>query len=850
MRKLLLQCEFSPGDLVMLSAAIRDLHRAYPGSFLTDVRTGCPDLWDNNPYRTRLPENDPQVEVIKCDIPLINRSNQAPYHYIHAYIDFLNQRLGLKIEPTEFRGDIHLSALEKSWCSQIQELTGEDTPFWIISAGGKFDVTIKWWDTARYQAVVDYFRGKIVFVQIGKDEHFHPKLNGVVDLRGQTSFRELTRLIHHAQGVLCGVTCLMHLAAAVETKPGLPARRPCVVIAGGREPVHWEAYSHHQFIHTIGALDCCQTGGCWKDRTAPLFDGAAQDRKANRCRKIAGLLPRCMDMITSDEVIRRIETYFQGGAAQYLTSRQWKAATKAIAATELNSLHSPLTDKTARAASELFLSRLPPYPGTFEGRGIVICAGGVTYFPAAWVCIQMLRRLKCDLPIQLWHLGHGEFSTSMEKLVTPLGVECVDASKIREKHPVRILNGWELKPYSILHSPFKEVLLLDADNMPVRDPEYLFDSPEFKSTGAVFWPDIPRAEPPRKVWDLCGIKYRREQNFESGQILVNKEKNWRPLSLAMWYNENSDFFYRRVYGDKETFHLAFRKTGHSYSMPARTVHRLPGTMCQHDFQGRRVFQHRNNDHWNIFLWNHRVAGFRFERAARKYVEELRTLWDGELSRYPRQTFKPARSAATDPKITLWMISCEERARIREQTLQRLSATDWRGSVHLQMDGGGNIDKKSRIVAVYQQTLIRSLEIDAEYILVLEDDLLFNRHLLKNLANWEPLRQGYLEYGSLYNPQIRPKACSVSGRFCVTEPRDVFGSQAFIFSRKFVQYLLAHWEDRKSPVDIRISRLAADDAKPVFYHMPSLVQHVAVKSTWGGMFHQARDFDARWETEAK
>jgi len=33
----------------------------------------------------------------------------------------------------------------------------------------------------------------------------------------------------------------MHLAAAVETKPGMPQNRPCVVVAGGREPERWLA---------------------------------------------------------------------------------------------------------------------------------------------------------------------------------------------------------------------------------------------------------------------------------------------------------------------------------------------------------------------------------------------------------------------------------------------------------------------------------------------------------------------------------------------------------------------------------------------------------------------------------
>ena len=41
MRDVILTNYQSPGDIVMLTAAVRDLHSKYPGDFLTDVRTPC-----------------------------------------------------------------------------------------------------------------------------------------------------------------------------------------------------------------------------------------------------------------------------------------------------------------------------------------------------------------------------------------------------------------------------------------------------------------------------------------------------------------------------------------------------------------------------------------------------------------------------------------------------------------------------------------------------------------------------------------------------------------------------------------------------------------------------------------
>jgi len=314
--KLILRNHQSPGDIVMLTAAVRDLHRCYPGRFLTDVRTSCPDLWLGNPWLTPLEESDPEAKVIECHYPIIHKSNTTPYHFLFGFIEYLNDVLGLRIQPTEYRGDIYLLPEEKEWFARVEEANGRARPYWLFASGGKFDYTIKWWAVDRYEKVVEHFRGRIEFVQVGESHHQHPAVPGAIDLRGRTNLRQLVRLMYHAQGAVSAVSLLMHLAAAVEVKPGMPKNRPCVVIAGGREPPHFTAYPHHQFIHTVGALRCCDNGGCWKSRTLPLGDGDPKDGEL--CVDVVGSLPRCMDMITVDEVIRRVAMYFEGGALTYL----------------------------------------------------------------------------------------------------------------------------------------------------------------------------------------------------------------------------------------------------------------------------------------------------------------------------------------------------------------------------------------------------------------------------------------------------------------------------------------------------------------------------------------------------
>ena len=57
------------------------------------------DLGTQSIYYTPLCSQDPSVELIECHYPLIDRWRTTPYHCLHGYIEFLNDRLGLNIRP-------------------------------------------------------------------------------------------------------------------------------------------------------------------------------------------------------------------------------------------------------------------------------------------------------------------------------------------------------------------------------------------------------------------------------------------------------------------------------------------------------------------------------------------------------------------------------------------------------------------------------------------------------------------------------------------------------------------------------------------------------------------------------
>jgi len=158
----------------------------------------------------------------------------------------------------------------------------------------------------------------------------------------------------------------------------------------------------------------------------------------------------------------------------------------------------------------------------------------------------------------------------------------------------RILGGWELKPFAIAYAPWREVFYLDADAYPAAyDPELLIDDPRAQATGAVFWPDQNPLQ--RGQFERFGIEYRREPAFESGQLYIDKGRHWPALATTIFFNDYSDYVYKHVYGDKDTFHLAWRACGHDYVMPADSPGWDTIAFVHADFDGDPFVVHRTRD---------------------------------------------------------------------------------------------------------------------------------------------------------------------------------------------------------------------------------------------------------------
>jgi hypothetical protein len=197
----------------------------------------------------------------------------------------------------------------------------------------------------------------------------------------------------------------------------------------------------------------------------------------------------------------------------------------------------------------------------------------------------------------------------------------------------------------------------------------------------------------------------------------------------------------------------------------------------------------------------------------------------------------------EPRLAAYLLSCPAREGLLERTLASLRRTDWKGEPCVILDCSDHPDRRVRMVEACRRLLETALgSVSWDYFLFLEDDVELNIHLRHNLESWWPIRHGQVRLASLYNPGVRFLA---QGTACAAaDPGTVYGSQAMLFSRCCAAYVLKNYDQAIGMQDIRFSRLA-ERLGPIYYHTPSLVQHVGRDSVWGGLFHEAADFDPRF-----
>lgn len=262
----------------------------------------------------------------------------------------------------------------------------------------------------------------------------------------------------------------------------------------------------------------------------------------------------------------------------------------------------------------------------WSGTGIVTSGGGLKYATNAYINIRYLCDvLKTKLPIELWYVGTEEYIKPIYddlKLRYKEQIDIIDAEKIQKSYPFKgNLKGYPIKPYCMVHSKFETILFIDSDCFLHLKPEDLLDTELYKQHEALFCADIDlfhetsgrlhvkskNYQVPKlgtwnqhthiwdysktnPIWNILEIKEDGLPEFESGLMCMNKNKHINALFFALFLNENHDFIYNYVCGDKDTFKLAWAKYGNKLNLITDV---RPGYKFIEGFlNNKNLYQHR------------------------------------------------------------------------------------------------------------------------------------------------------------------------------------------------------------------------------------------------------------------
>jgi hypothetical protein len=166
--------------------------------------------------------------------------------------------------------------------------------------------------------------------------------------------------------------------------------------------------------------------------------------------------------------------------------------------------------------------------------------------------------------------------------------------------------GFKVKVFALYAAPYKEVLIIDSDSMPVMDPTSLFDLSSYRRHGNLFWPD--RWCTPIKLFEKLGMDDGQGTRLqaESGQFLFDRERHFSVLEWLMFLNTHNEFTYRYAHGDKDTYRVAFELADKkeeyfqvnqplSVALQPGLLHATARGFLQHHPNGSFAFLHRTSE---------------------------------------------------------------------------------------------------------------------------------------------------------------------------------------------------------------------------------------------------------------
>lgn len=193
---------------------------------------------------------------------------------------------------------------------------------------------------------------------------------------------------------------------------------------------------------------------------------------------------------------------------------------------------------TLKKSHNYVVNNLPEtYPlNLYNGNGIVYVGGGQFNW-LTLLSIHNLRNLGSRLPIEVLIPKLDEYEIELcGKILPKLNAKCIYMPYILPKNVYKNFHvkGYQYKVLAILLSSFKNVLLIDSDNIPVKNPDKLFILKPFTNSGLIVWPDYWRRSTSPYFYQIAGLKPSMESlpkydEIRGGYFMENLETDEKSL---------------------------------------------------------------------------------------------------------------------------------------------------------------------------------------------------------------------------------------------------------------------------------------------------------------------------------
>lgn len=283
------------------------------------------------------------------------------------------------------------------------------------------------------------------------------------------------------------------------------------------------------------------------------------------------------------------------------------------------------------------VENLPSYIPYDKGSNGIIFIGGGKFSWLSYVSLMALRDIGSKLPVEIIMPTYADYEEEINfctRVLPILNAACVvipeilgPGAMIQQSNKEKF-KSYQFKSLALMVSSFQNVLLLDSDNVPLVNPDSIFDSPVYKKYGMITWPDYWERTTSPVFYEVAGlhvdetkrVKYNQypitqkqpaagekaeeetipyhdyegtmqNPSTESGQFMINKKTHSRTLLLSMYYNLYGPTLYYKLLslgepgeGDKDTFVAAAHVLGEKYYQVNTKVRAL-GFFDKGDFHG-------------------------------------------------------------------------------------------------------------------------------------------------------------------------------------------------------------------------------------------------------------------------